>query len=132
MLDRDGKIAMIQALYAARVRGDKDALSQYWAADSRFEIVGDQSLLEGVELTAPRPMQAISALIDRFQFSNLKLLNAVADGSDIAVRWSVTITVQGKPPVQTQLFDLIKFDGDDKILSFVQFADTALVRHLAG
>ena len=77
-------------------------------------------------------MQAISALIDRFQFSNLKLLNAVADGSDIAVRWSVTITVQGKPPVQTQLFDLIKFDGDDKILSFVQFADTALVRHLAG
>ena len=132
MLGRDDAIKTIQMAYAARVRGDKEALSQYWAEGAHFEIVGDPTLLEGVPLSAPEPMEAVSALIDRFEFSDLKLLNSVVDGADIAVRWAVTITVAGKPPVNTQLFDLIKLNEAGKIVSLVQFVDTALVRHLAG
>lgn len=132
MLDRDVALAMVQEAYAARVRGDKNGLERYWAANATFEISGDREQLREISLDAPDPMTTISALIDRFTFSDLKMLDAVIDGRSMAIRWAVTMSVATKPPVDTQLFDLIKLNDEGKIQSFVQFADTALIRHLVA
>lgn len=132
MLDRDQSLKIIQEAYQARVNGDKDALARYWAPNAHFEINGNQALMERVPLSAPEPMEAISELIDQFRFSDLQQVSAVVEGNNVAIRWAVTIDVDGKPPARSQLFDLIELDDEGKITSFVQFADTALIRHLAA
>jgi hypothetical protein len=131
MLNREDALQMIEEAYAARVRGDKEALARYWAEGATFQIAGDATLAHGVPFQSANPMTAISELVDRFQFSDLKRLNAIVEGNTAAVRWEVTLNVAGNPPAQTQLFDLIELDDEGKIRSFVQFADTALVRRLA-
>lgn len=132
MLDRDSAIQTVKALYDARVLGDKQAVSKYWADDALFEFVGEKTLLETASLAPTASMDTISQLIDRFHFSELELLDSVVEGHKIAARWQVTVTVAGKAPVQTQLFDLITLDEQGKIASFIQFADTALVRHVTA
>jgi ketosteroid isomerase-like protein len=130
VLGRDDALTAIRGAYAARASGDKEALGRYFAEGARFEIAGDQGL-QSVTLTSAHPMEAISSLIDQFTFSDVELVDAVVDGRKIAARWKLTVTVAGREPVSTQLFDLIELDDDGKITSLVQFADTALVRELA-
>jgi ketosteroid isomerase-like protein len=132
MLNRDDAVELIKEAYGARVRGDKEALARYWSDGAHFEIIGNWDLLSNVTLSASTPMNAISDLIDRFAFSDLELLDSVVEGNKVAARWRVTVAVDGKPPRTTQLFDLIELSDEGKIRSLVQFADTALVRHLAG
>ncbi|WP_395327655.1 nuclear transport factor 2 family protein [Novosphingobium sp. BL-8H] len=132
MLDRDAALQTVREVYAARVAGNKEDVAQYWADDARFEFVGESSVLHSVGLTAPSSIEGIGQLMDRFQFSDLELLDAVVEGDRIAARWKVTVATDGKNPVNTQLFDLITLNDQGKIQSFVQFADTALVSQVAG
>lgn len=129
MLDRDGALKTVLDAYAARVRGDKEALAACWADDAHFEIVGARPLAAATSGLAS-PCEVVGSLIDQFHFSDLELLDAVVEGRTIAARWQVIVTVDGKAPVQTQLFDLIKLNDQGKIASFTPFADTALVRDL--
>lgn len=131
MLNREQTLQMIDDAYDARVRGDKVVLAQFWAEGAIFRIAGDAALAHDVPFQAAEPMTALSELVDRFQFRELKRLDAIVEGNKVAVHWEVTLHVAGKPSVQTQLFDLIELNDEGKIRSFVQFADTALVRHLA-
>jgi ketosteroid isomerase-like protein len=131
MLGREDALTVVRNAYAARASGDKEALADYWAKGAHFEIAGDRALLQAVPVTAAHPMEAISSLIDRFHFSDVEMVDAIVEGRKIAVRWALTVTVAGRAPVPTQLFDLIELDDDGKIRSLVQFADTALVRQLA-
>lgn len=132
MLHKDDALDLIREAYAARVDGNKEAMGRYWAEGAHFEIVGDQSLVDKVQLSSAHPMEAVSGLIDQFEFSDLELLDSVVEGNKVAARWRVTVTPAGKPPVTTQLFDLIELDDDRKIRSLVQFTDTALMRHVTG
>lgn len=132
MLDRDAALQIVRDLYDARVKGNKEAVYSYWSDSADFEFVGDRSLLEAASLHKTSTQDTIGQLIDRFHFSNLELLDAVVEGSKVAARWKVTVAVEGKAPVCTQLFDLITFDDQGKIASFVQFADTALVCQVAA
>jgi len=132
MLSREDAVAVIKEAYAARVRGDKEALGRYWADGAHFEIAGDRSLVSGVKLHAETPMAAISSLIDRFAFSDLEPLETVVEGNKVAVLWRVTVTTDGRNPETTRIFDLFTLDDDGKIRSLVQFADTALIRHMVS
>jgi ketosteroid isomerase-like protein len=132
MLARDEALSRIHEAYAARVRGDKEALSRYWAEGATFRIAGTPSLVRDVPLSGATPMDAIEKLIDQFTFSDLTLLDSVVDGNKVAAHWQVTITPAKGTPETTQLFDLIELDDDGKIKSLTQFADTALIRHMAG
>jgi ketosteroid isomerase-like protein len=132
MLARDEALNRIHEAYAARVRGDKQALSRHWAEGATFRIAGAPSLVRDVPLSGATPMEAIEKLIDQFTFSDLTLLDSVVDGNKVAAHWQVTITPAKGTPETTQLFDLIELDDDGKIKSLTQFADTALIRHMAG
>lgn len=44
-----------------------------------------------------------------------------------AVLWRVTMSVKGKPPVTTEMYDRVTLTDDGKFVSLVQFVDTATV-----
>lgn len=127
MLDRDTVLKTIDDAYAARVRGDKDALARYWAEDASFKIVGDPAPFKTLTFETHQPMNAISDLIDKFEFSDLTRISALVDGNRAAIRWEVTVTVHGCEPIRTELLDLVDLDEQGRITSFVQFADTATI-----
>jgi len=127
MMDRDDVLRTIDEAYAARVRGDKDALARYWADGASFKIAGDPAPFKNLTFQTDQPMNAFSDLIDKFEFSGLERISALVEGNRAAVRWEVTVTVHGCDPVRTELLDLVELTGDGRIKSFVQFADTATI-----
>lgn len=131
MLDRDAVLQTVKEVYAARVSGNQEEVARYWANDAQFEFVGEPALLHSAGLHASSTMETIGRLMERFQFDDLELLDAVVEGNRIAARWRVNVATDGRSPVGTQFFDLITLDEEGKIASFVQFADTALVREMA-
>lgn len=132
MLDRDQALQIVKDAYAARVRGDRDAVAGCWAEGARYQMAGDSRLIGLMATGEEPPMEVVGSLMDTYRFDELELLDAVVDGHSLALRWSVLATVEGKDPVRTQLCDFIKLDAEGRITSFVQFADTAMMRELAG
>jgi ketosteroid isomerase-like protein len=130
MLDRDSVLTIIDDAYAARARGDKDALAHYWAQDASFRISADPAPFQNLTFETDEPMSAISDLIDRFEFSDLERRDAIVEGNRAAIRWEVSITVAGRGTIRTELMDLIELDDDRRIRSLVQFADSAAVLNL--
>lgn len=127
MLDRDAILDIIDEAYAARVRGDKDALARCWAEDAHFKIAGDPAPFKSLTFETDEPMNAIGDLIDRFEFSELTRVGSVVEGRQAAIRWEVTVRTKGHEPIRTELMDLIGLGDDGRITSFVQFADTASI-----
>ena len=130
MLSREEALDVIERAYAARLRGDKAELAKYWADGATFRIAGDRSNLQSVPLESETPMAAISELIDKFTFSDLQRLDAVVENHIVAVRWADTVSYAGGAAVRSELMDFIHLDDDGKVRSFVQYADTALIRAL--
>ena len=127
MLNREAVLNTIDEAYAARVRGDKDALGRYWAEGASFKIAGDPAPFKSLTFQTYEPMNAIGDLMDRFEFSDLQRISAIVEGGQAAIRWEVTVKTQGHEPIRTELLDLIELDDDGRIQSFVQFADTASI-----
>jgi ketosteroid isomerase-like protein len=130
MLSREEALKTVEEAYAARAAGDKETLALYWAEGARFRIAADANYLQNVPLQGDSAMQTIGELIDKFEFTDLQRLEAVVEDNKVAVRWAANVSFAGRPPVRTELMDLIHLDDDGKIQSFVQFADTAQIRGL--
>ena len=128
MLDREDALHMIGQAYAARARGDKEALAAYWSEGAHFRIAANEVTLHNITIESDNVMKTIGELIDRFTFTDLQRLEAVVEDHKVAIRWAVNVSFQGQPPVRTEMMDLIHLDDDGRILSFVQFADTALIK----
>lgn len=127
MLERDAILKTIRDIYDARLAGDTKTMALHFAENAHFEIAVDHSLHSALPRNGVQAREALGALIERFEFSDLKLLDAVVEGHKVAARWRVTVKAKGKDPVITELCDLIHLDGQGKIKSFVQFVDSALV-----
>jgi len=68
---------------------------------------------------------AMGELIDNFEFSDMKILDCIIEGSKAAVHSKMTVRAKGtKNVIETELFDLVEI-RDGKIASFTQFFDTA-------
>jgi len=130
MLDRETLLKTIDEAYAARVRGDAEALARCWAPDATFRIAGDGSALQGMALPEADPMQSIGALMQAFAFTDLKRLDTVVEGRKAAVLWEVTVSA-GDQSTRTQLMDLIEVNEDGKVCAFLQFGDTAAIQRMA-
>ena len=129
-MDRAQLLRKIDETYDARAKGDKETVSGYLAPGSRYQLAGDTSLLSGFPVGPEEAPKAISTLIDRVQFQQYERLSAIVEANSAAVRWRVTLSVDGKPPVTTEICDLWEFDEDGRMTSLVEFIDTALLRKL--
>jgi ketosteroid isomerase-like protein len=123
--NRNQILAMLDALYEARVKGDKEMLASCWAPGATFRIVGGENVLG--EMAGPaHPAEAIGALIDQVQFHSAERLYSIVEGSKAVIHWRVQVSPPGGDPVPTELLDVWEFDEDGKARSLVQFIDTAL------
>jgi len=127
-MDRTEIDAFVRKLYAARVDGDIDALSQLFAEDAVFQIAGSPeysmlaSLAEGHETV----MSLMRTIVDTFSLSDVAILDLLVDGNKAAVRWRATVHVMTTgQTVTTEIAAFIEM-ANGKVVSLIEFVDTAL------
>jgi ketosteroid isomerase-like protein len=126
MSSREDIERTLRDAYAARQRGDLDALGELFAPRARFLAGSSASpiaaLVEGAEQYRP----LLAGMIKTFEV----LVSTLIDGSKAAVQWRAKMrsAVTGET-VETDLFDLIEME-DGRIKSFFEFCDTALAARM--
>jgi ketosteroid isomerase-like protein len=134
MTDRQAIEDLLQELYAARVRGDLDAVARLFAANATFQVAGTDE-------ASPMPTlikgnagirNLMQGMIASFEFSDFTVVDMLIDGGSAAVRWQATThyTKTGKI-FTTEAADFITV-GNGKVVSFIEFLDTALAAKVLG
>lgn len=125
---------VIRSAYEARGRGDLDGVMRHFAGHAHFSIAGSTAASAvPASATGIAPIREIMLrLFETFEMSHLAILSLIVDGEEAAVHSRVRIKpVGGVDEVETELVDLIRIEGET-IVSFQQFADTALAARLLG
>jgi ketosteroid isomerase-like protein len=134
MTDRTTIERILNDAYAARCRGDVDAICDMFCQDAHYEMSGsrDASPVAAHVKGSPGFQQMLDQQIKIFEMSDPEILSMVIDGDKAAVRWRAKVrsTVTGHT-VTTELFDFIEFK-DGKIASFIEMCDTAMAARLMG
>jgi ketosteroid isomerase-like protein len=127
-MDRSEIEALVAALYAARVEGDMDALAGMFAGHVRFQVAGSPefsmlaTFIEGHEGV----MSLLQTMSDTFALEDFKVVELLIDGGKAAIRWQAKVhVITAGQTYETELADFIAFENG-KIVSFVEFLDTAL------
>ena len=131
MTGRDDIEKLLRGAYAARQRGDVDAICAMFAPDARFEMAGAQESPTTARVHGHdefRPL--LKRMIDTFEMRDHSVLAVLVEGDRAAVHWQATFrsSVTGET-VKTDLVDLIGVENG-KIKSFLEFCDTALAERL--
>jgi ketosteroid isomerase-like protein len=131
MTNREDIERTLRDAYAARQRGDLDAIGRIFAPHARFQMAGSNASpvaarAEGAEQYRP----LLAGMIRTFEVLDHKIEAMLIDGSKAAVQWRAKMrsTVTGQT-VETDLFDLIEME-DGRIKSFYEFCDTALAARM--
>jgi ketosteroid isomerase-like protein len=134
MASREAIERTLRDAYAARQRGDLDALGRIFAPNARFQMAGlagsNASPIATRAAGAEQYRPLLAGMIKAFEVLDHKIVSMLIDGSKAAVQWHARIrsTVTGET-VDTDLFDLIEMD-DGRISSFLEFCDTALAARM--
>jgi ketosteroid isomerase-like protein len=132
MSDRSEIERVLKDAYAARKRGDIDAILRVFSPDVHFQLAGSTA-------ASPIPLQIAGAaqfrsvlegLIRTFEWVDQRILCMLIDGQRAAVHWrgKIRSTATGET-VDTELVDIVELK-DGRIVSFVEFCDTALATRL--
>jgi ketosteroid isomerase-like protein len=132
MTDRAEIEQLIRNAYAARVRGDVEAILALFDDDPHFELVGAQAASPvAMSVRGTQDFRTLlTNLVRIFLFRSHEITTIVIEGANVAVRGraEITSTITGET-VSTELADFITVKGG-RIGSFVQFCDTALAAKL--
>lgn len=116
-MSRERVERVIRSAYAARVRGDLDAVMTHFADAPHFSLAGS---------AAAAIREVMRRLIDSFEFLESEIVDLIVDGDRAAVQTRVLMRPSGGgEAVQTEMADILRLDGD-RIASTRQFAETAL------
>ena len=119
---------LLEELYAARVRGDLDAVAKLFAANATFQVAGtdDASPMPTLVKGNAGIRSLMQGMIVNFEVSDFTVIEMLIDGPSAAVRWQATFlyTKTGRM-FSTELADFITV-ANGKVVSFVEFLDTAL------
>ena len=131
MGDRAQMEKTLREAYAARKRGDLDALGRIFAPHARFQMAGSTASPVATKVVGAdqyRPL--LAGMIKTFEMLDHKIVTMLIDGSKVAVQWRARIrsTVTGEI-VDTDALDLIEMEGD-RIKSLLEFCDTALAARM--
>jgi ketosteroid isomerase-like protein len=119
---------LLEEFYAARVRGDLDAVAKLFAANATFQIAGS-------DRASPMPMivkgnagirSLMQTMITSFELGDFTIVEMLIDGGSAAVRWQATIHYTKTGQIfTTELADFITV-ANGQVVSFIEFLDTAL------
>jgi ketosteroid isomerase-like protein len=131
MTSREDMERALRDVYAARQRGDLDAIGRIFAPHARFQMAGSNASpvavrAEGAEQYRP----LLAGMMKTFEVLDHQIVSMLIDGSKAAVQWRARLrsTITGET-VETDLFDLIEME-DGRIRSFFEFCDTALAARM--
>jgi ketosteroid isomerase-like protein len=131
MTSREDIERALRDVYAARQRGDLDAIGRIFAPHARFQMAGSNASpvavrVEGAEQYRP----LLAGMMKTFEVLDHQIVSMLIDGSKAAVQWRARLrsTITGET-VETDLFDLIEME-DGRIRSFFEFCDTALAARM--
>jgi ketosteroid isomerase-like protein len=131
MSDRAQMEKTLRETYAARKRGDLDALGAIFAPHARFQMAGSNvSPIAQKVVGAAEYRPLLAGMIKTFELLDYTIVRMLIDGNAAAVQWHAKMrsSVTGQT-VETDLFDLIEME-DGRIASFLEFCDTALAARL--
>jgi ketosteroid isomerase-like protein len=131
MASREDIERTLRDVYAARQRGDLDAIAGLFAPHARFQMAGSNASPVAVRVDGAEQYRPLLAgMIKTFEVLDHQIVSMLIDGSKAAVQWRARIrsTVTGET-VETDLFDLVEME-DGRIRSFLEFCDTALAARL--
>ncbi|MBW8842825.1 MAG: nuclear transport factor 2 family protein [Sphingomonadales bacterium] len=131
MADDDAVLAAIDAAYAARKRGDKEALAAHFAPGATFRLVGRSGVM-GFDVGPVDALDAIGQLIDLFTFHTMERLHVAVSDHIVFIHWRVDVSARGGERDVTEICDIWRLDDDLKTVSLVEFADTASMAQMAA
>jgi len=124
MIDRLQIERLLLALYAARVRGDRDAVCRLFSDGAKFEIAGASHAspiaVKAIGAEEFRPL--LTLMIKTFKLSDYQILSMIIESPKAAVHWSAKVQsrITGAT-VPTELVDLIEVKSSDRIVSYTEF-----------
>ncbi|NNM71761.1 nuclear transport factor 2 family protein [Enterovirga aerilata] len=124
--------AVLRAAYDARRRGDLDGVMAHFSPRAEFMLLGSPAAspvpLSALGIAAVR--EVLRRLMASFEFHDLELRTVLVEGNRAAVHWSARVRAPASGlEASTELLDLVRLEAG-KIVSFKQFADTALASRL--
>lgn len=132
MMDRSQMEKLLTDAYAARRRGDIEAICACFTENPAFALAGARETSPvAVQCTDGTTFRALlSGLVNTFEWLDQQILSMIIDGPKAAVHWRGRIrsAITGEEVV-TDLVDVITVEGG-KINSFIEFTDTALAAKL--
>lgn len=132
MTDRSEVERLLIDTYAARKRGDLDAVCACFAKNPSFTMAGAREASPiAVQCTDSATFRTVmSGMIATFEWLDHQILAMIIDGTTAAVHWRGRIrsAITGEEVV-TELVDVVTVK-DGKIQSLIEFADTALAAKL--
>jgi ketosteroid isomerase-like protein len=132
MTDRKTIEAAIDRCYAARQKGDIETVMAAFDPEGVFELAGSKEMVAAVGVARGHQdiRSTMTGLIAAFDFIDRDIISMVIDGERAAVHSRVKIRyVPRNETITTDLLDTFHFK-DGKIVEFVEFADTALIKDL--
>ena len=133
-MERGAIETMMRDAYAARVKGDLDAVMQIFHPDAVFLINGAGTRVQALTgastgRDAIRPV--MGGLIQTWKFEDWRVLSLVVEGEKAVLNWSAKATcIANGQSAPVEVADVMTF-RDGKVIEFKQFADTALILAMA-
>ena len=134
MTERAAVEALIREAYAARYRGDLDALMGYFHPQCSYRLAGGPEAAE--VFVQPDGLAAVreqmAGLIATYAFSNVEELAMTVDGETATLHWRAD--VECRPTGRSGSFEIMDVFSiaDGKLKSITQFTDTAGVARLSA
>lgn len=123
MTDRLQIENLLRALYAARARGDVDAVCRSFSNDATFQIAGASHgspiAVEAAGVAEFRPL--LTLMMKTFKLSDHTILSIIIDGLSAAVHWRARIhsRITGTS-TPTELVDIIKVEEGGRIINYTE------------
>ena len=130
MLTCDEMVEKVDVLYEGRRTGDQSRFGDVLAEDATFRFVGEASLVAQFPgQGSQEPGVVAQALFDSLKLHEKRQVNAVAEGNRLAVHYVLTLQNEatGGERFEHEVFDLWTFDQTGKVISGLQFQDTAKI-----
>jgi ketosteroid isomerase-like protein len=123
MTDREQIDDMLRALYAARLRGDIEAICEAFADDAVFQIAGAGQVSpvsnRAVGAGEFRPLLAV--MIKTFKLRDQVILNMLIDGGRAAVHWRAGVYSRITGTIVLTEFVALVDIRDGRITSYQEF-----------
>jgi ketosteroid isomerase-like protein len=127
-MDRTAMLDKVEAIYAAREKGDFAVLDSVLAPGAEFSFAGADAITRRFPGGEAGSIEGVAkALFASLDLLEREQLHAIVEGRKAAVMWHCRFQLPGGQPFEGRLYDLWEFDDEERICRGTQFFDTALL-----